>query len=304
MKKVSFENNLSDKDNPGKLSLKSRKENYKLKSIKVVSLEIDSTVAPWPRSGVVRVVLISDTHNSHRKLNMPPGDILIHAGDFTNRGALTEIQEFDAWLGELPYQHKIVVPGNQDTAMDPAMWDLNKDPATDLATNDEKNPAHFNQNGLIKNAKVLINESVVMKGITIFGSPYTLDPFGLDWWSYKANNESVLEAMMTMPTHGVDIVVTHSPPHGVGDLTVNETSAGSKAILRKVLATNPTLHVFGQIHEAAGAYVSDKGSSQGKITTTFVNASSMSWTLKPVGPVVVDISEETKDVLNVSRGLQ
>ena len=34
--------------------------------------------------GVIRIVLISDTHNLHRMLQMPEGDILVHAGDFTN----------------------------------------------------------------------------------------------------------------------------------------------------------------------------------------------------------------------------
>jgi len=29
------------------------------------------------------IVLISDTHELHREVEVPPGDILIHAGDFT-----------------------------------------------------------------------------------------------------------------------------------------------------------------------------------------------------------------------------
>ena len=48
--------------------------------------------------GVVRIVLISDTHNLHRTLQMPEGDILIHAGDFTEDGTQKEIKEFDNWL--------------------------------------------------------------------------------------------------------------------------------------------------------------------------------------------------------------
>ena len=68
--------------------------------------------------GVVRLVLISDTHMLHRNLELPPGDILIHAGDFSNRGKEEEIKEFDAWLGELEYKLKVVVPGNHDTGTD------------------------------------------------------------------------------------------------------------------------------------------------------------------------------------------
>jgi len=299
MKKVYFENNLSEKNNSGKDNLENRsKMNYKFKNIKVEKLEIDSPPPPWPRPGVVRIVLISDTHNKHRKITMPPGDILIHSGDFTNRGSLSAIKEFDAWLGELPYLHKVVVPGNHDTAMDPAMWTDNP------KINDLNEASAEDTKEIIKNAKVLINETLEVRGISIFGSPYTLDPFKLDWWAYKAQNEAQLEDLMEMPVECVDIVVTHSPPYGIGDLTSNGDLAGSKAVLNKVVACNPALHVFGHIHEAAGAYTQVKGSGEDEIKTTFVNGSSIPWTLKPIGPVIVDISEETKEVLHVSRSPQ
>ena len=66
------------------------------------------------REGVIRIALISDTNNLHRTLQMPEGDILIHAGDFTNGGTHWEINDFDTWLAGLNYQHKILVPGNHD----------------------------------------------------------------------------------------------------------------------------------------------------------------------------------------------
>lgn len=302
MKKVNFGNNLSDKDNSGKDSLEHcSKMSYKVKNIDVEKVDIDSPPPPWPRPGVIRIVSISDTHNKHRKLTMPPGDILIHSGDFTNRGYLSAIREFDSWLGELPYQDKIVVAGNHDTAMDPNMW------ANNPNINDLKEANHVDAREIIKNAKVLVNETVEVRGIKIFGSPYTLDPFKLDWWAYKADNETQMEALVEMPSNCVDIVVTHSPPFGVGDLTSNGTPAGSKAVLNKVVACNPALHVFGHIHEAAGAYAHVKGtghSGQDQIKTTFVNGSSIPWTLKPIGPLLIDISEKTKEVLNVSRSPQ
>ena len=72
----------------------------------------------WPKEGILRVVLISDTHMQHRKLVMPKGDLLIHAGDFTNKGRKKDIKDFDDWLGSLDYKHKIVVFGNHDTETD------------------------------------------------------------------------------------------------------------------------------------------------------------------------------------------
>ena len=37
-------------------------------------------------AGVLRFVLISDMHTMHRRLQVPDGDVLIHAGDFTLYG--------------------------------------------------------------------------------------------------------------------------------------------------------------------------------------------------------------------------
>src|ERR1700684_441941 len=63
----------------------------------------------------LRLVLISDTHQLHRELEVPDGDILIHAGDFTMFGRTkAEITDFAGWLGGLPHRYKILVPGNHE----------------------------------------------------------------------------------------------------------------------------------------------------------------------------------------------
>jgi hypothetical protein len=49
----------------------------------------------------IQLTLISDTHELHRELVVPNGDILIHAGDFTMFSkSLYAIEDFNAWLGE------------------------------------------------------------------------------------------------------------------------------------------------------------------------------------------------------------
>ena len=62
--------------------------------------------------GNIRIVCVSDTHslveNVQPPFNIPEGDILIHAGDFTNQGNLDKVKEFNSWLGSLPHKHKIV----------------------------------------------------------------------------------------------------------------------------------------------------------------------------------------------------
>ena len=40
--------------------------------------------------------------------------IFIHAGDAnTFSRSMAAIADFDAWLGDLPYTHRILIPGNQ-----------------------------------------------------------------------------------------------------------------------------------------------------------------------------------------------
>jgi hypothetical protein len=44
-------------------------------------------------------VCMSDTHELHRELDVPHGDILIHAGDFTTFSkSATAILDFNEWL--------------------------------------------------------------------------------------------------------------------------------------------------------------------------------------------------------------
>jgi hypothetical protein len=49
------------------------------------------------------IVCISDTHELHRELDVPNGDILIHAGDFTMFSkSAAAILDFNQWLGNYP----------------------------------------------------------------------------------------------------------------------------------------------------------------------------------------------------------
>jgi len=76
------------------------------------------TELDWPATadGAVRCVCISDTHGHHAHVDVPPGTILIHAGDFTMCGAEFEVEEFAAWFGGLPHEHKVIIAGNHEAA--------------------------------------------------------------------------------------------------------------------------------------------------------------------------------------------
>lgn len=43
--------------------------------------QLNTAEMPALMEGSVRIVCISDTHNEHDALRLPPGDVLIHSGD-------------------------------------------------------------------------------------------------------------------------------------------------------------------------------------------------------------------------------
>ena len=59
----------------------------------------------WPQEGVVRFVVLSDTHSRHNEMpdGVPDGDVLLHCGDLTNIGTPSELVEVNEWFATLPH---------------------------------------------------------------------------------------------------------------------------------------------------------------------------------------------------------
>ena len=60
-------------------------------------------------SDPITIICVSDTHNHQPTL--PKGDLLLHAGDLTEKGTFQELQDQIDWLHEQPHKHKIVIAG-------------------------------------------------------------------------------------------------------------------------------------------------------------------------------------------------
>lgn len=107
----------------------------------------------------IRVVCLSDTHD--QVVDVPPGDVLIHAGDLTNDGTAADIQKQLDWLRSLPHPLKIVIAGNHDSYFD----------IRSRCADDRRRGTRLNLDGLV----YLQGESHVqtLKGrtISIFGAP-------------------------------------------------------------------------------------------------------------------------------------
>ena len=62
----------------------------------------------------MKIICISDTHNRHAEIDIPIGEVIIHAGDFSASGTRSETRDFLKWFSALPHPHKILVAGNHD----------------------------------------------------------------------------------------------------------------------------------------------------------------------------------------------
>ena len=83
--------------------------------------KLKATPSDSPRKeGHVRFVCISDTHNKHEKVDLPEGDILLHAGDFTWKGSLQEVEAFCVFLRGIKqkYKHIVLIAGNHELSFD------------------------------------------------------------------------------------------------------------------------------------------------------------------------------------------
>lgn len=70
-------------------------------------------MAPTQRK--TRFVCVSDTHNASPAdgaFKLPKGDVLIHAGDLTNQGSLSELRKTVDWIEQADFGAKIVIAGN------------------------------------------------------------------------------------------------------------------------------------------------------------------------------------------------
>ena len=95
----------------------------------------------------------------------------------------------------------------------------------------------------------LKDEAIDIKGIKIWGSPYT--PWFFKWAFNKRRGEALAEHWKNIPGDA-DLVLSHGPPFGILDMVINEQHAGDRDLLKKLLEVKPKVHVFGHIHESHG----------------------------------------------------
>ncbi len=177
---------------------------------------------------MTKIVAISDTHHLHYYIDLPLGDILIHAGDFGYRGEKIEIMLINEWLKRQAskYKHVIFVSGNHDIGYTPDRSALLPD-----------NCHHLHDSGK------------EIEGIYFYGSPYTVR-FG-DWGFGEPDDKLVKR--FSHISKKTQILITHGPPHSILDMNKHNENCGSKALYERIKQLpNLKMHFFGHIHESAG----------------------------------------------------
>lgn len=177
-----------------------------------------------------RIVAMADTHNRHAGLAVPDGDVLIHAGDLTGRGSLPELDQVAEWLRSLPHPHKVVVAGNHDFAL-------------------QRNPVAAR--ALFHGLTFLEDSEATLAGLRIWGSPW--QPWFHDW-AFNLRRGGEIDAKWRLIPEGVDVLITHGPPLGFGDLVDRGEKVGCEDLLRHLERVKPRLHLFGHIHEDRGEW--------------------------------------------------
>jgi len=184
-----------------------------------------------------KIIALSDTHNSTQRVEIPDGDILIFAGDFSYMGREGEIYDFMNWLGSQPHKHKLWIPGNHELGVE------------DFPYNTE---VIDNETG----ATCIHDKEVEIEGIKIFGSAFTPE---FNNWAYNLTERQSKMYWENAPTD-IDILVTHGPPYKILDNGYNDgDNYGCPELLKYVERVKPKVHLFGHIHERGGDHIEKDG---------------------------------------------
>lgn len=225
-------------------------------------------------------VCISDTHTKTYGLNLPEGDVLLHAGDFSSTGLPEEVANFNEWLSKQNFKYKVVIAGNHDITFDLENYEKKlKDSFHSFFARYKKAKiftAEEVKNSL-KNCIYLEDSSIEIEGYKIYGSPWS--PIFFDWAFNLARGKEILEKWKKIPSD-TDILITHGPPYKILDKTASGENVGCVDLLKEVKERiKPKYHIFGHIHEAYGI--------QKEGETTFINASTCTLSYRPNNKPIV-----------------
>ncbi len=174
----------------------------------------------------MKILAISDLHlDAHAAEALVaaagPADLVIGAGDFADKR-----QGLEAFMARLApiADRMIVVPGNNESL-------------------DELRAA--------TGATVLHGDRVTWQGRVVAGIGAGIPPKpGGDWPSWDLDEAAARDLLDGIPE--ADILISHSPPAGLGDNHSSEGRIGSHSVKSALMRLAPKLCVFGHVHDCWG----------------------------------------------------
>jgi Icc-related predicted phosphoesterase len=214
-----------------------------------------------------RFLIISDTHGSRFKDGAEPlerADVAIHCGDLTDDSKLQSFKEAIQLLKGINAPIKIIIAGNHDFSLDDSAFEQKISEANRLAQED-LNQDIKNEYGDYGNAKRLLLEArdhgivfleegshqiTLQNGalLRLYASPYTPATGDSSDWGFQYNGAHDFNI-----EKGIDIAITHGPPHGIMDMTRERKRIGCPRLFRAIARAQPRLHCFGHVHNSWGA---------------------------------------------------
>lgn len=179
----------------------------------------------------MRILACSDIHTSRPHAEAIVGhadsvDVVVVAGDLASQHHGLEPTVDVLRAIEKP---TVLVPGN------------NERPDALVAACGEWHSAH-----------VLHGEAVTIGGVPFFGlgAGVPVTPFGS--WSFDLTEDEAAKLLEACPQQAV--IVSHSPPHGVLDVTSAGQHAGSLSVRAAMERVGSPLLVCGHIHDSGGRF--------------------------------------------------
>lgn len=188
----------------------------------------------------MKILCISDIHQKHDKLSITPCDVLIIAGDVCSSGDINEFELFTDWLISQSdkFNKALLVAGNHDFCF----------------VRHRVLCLQILRQALGDKVVYLEDSEIVIDGVKFYGSPWQPE---FNSWAFNLPRGERLKTVWSNIPRDVNVLITHGPPHGIGD-RVNNVHAGCLDLFRRVLdLPDLFLHVFGHIHSGSGIYTSD-----------------------------------------------
>ncbi len=175
---------------------------------------------------MTRILAFSDVHLARNRIAeivaaAKDADLLIGAGDFCN--ARTGLDDAMKLLQAIE-EKAVYVPGNAESV-------------------DEVRAG--------TKAPVLHGNALEIQGLRLFGIGYAIPTTPFGGWSCDLTEEQGAEMLnpMQAPT---DILISHSPPKGVADVSASGLSLGSTSVREAIERIQSTYCFCGHIHDCWG----------------------------------------------------